>query len=168
MAYSMYQASIPVLARGLQALSAFLAKAETDLAARKIDPAVLVSSRLAPDMHPFSRQVQIACDMAKGGAARLAGIEAPSYADTETSFEELRARIAKTLDFVQSVTEAQFEGAETRAITIKTPFRDLNFTGEIYLPMFVLPNFYFHCTAAYLILRHNGVPLGKMDFMGAI
>ena len=167
MPFSFYDASIPVFIRGLHNLAGYLRKAQADAVARKIDPAVLIAARLAPDMHPLSRQVQIASDMVKNGAARLAGMDAPSFPDTETTFEELQARIEKTVAFLKTVTEAQLQGAEDRTISLKFPGREMEFTGSVYLTGFVLPNLYFHMTAAYTILRHNGVPLGKMDFMGA-
>jgi hypothetical protein len=162
----MYQASAPVFVRMFNNLAAILTKAEADAQARKIDPNVFLSARLAPDMHPLTRQVQIASDIVKNGIARLAGIEAPSFPDTETTFPELHARIAKTIAFVQSATQAQLDGTEEKSITLKFPGREVNFTGQVYLLNFVLPNLYFHITTAYDILRHNGVQLGKMDFIG--
>ena len=167
MTFSIHQASIPVLTRGLKNLSAYLEKGRANAEERKIDPAVLVSARLAPDMHPLSRQVQIASDTAKNAAARLAGIDAPSMPDTETSFGELHARIEKTVAFLAGIGESQLDGSETRQIVLKFPGREMQFTGADYLTHFALPNFYFHLTTAYAILRHNGVPVGKMDFMGA-
>ena len=167
MAFSFYDASIPVFIRGMHNLAGFVGKAHADAQSRKIDPAVLIAARLAPDMHPLSRQVQIASDMVKNGAARLAGVEAPSFPDTETTFEELQARIDKTVSFLKTIAVTQLQGSEDRTISLKFPGRDMEFTGSAYLTGFVLPNLYFHMTAAYAILRHNGVPLGKMDFMGA-
>ena len=134
--------------------------------AKKFDPANLLNARLAPDMHSFTRQVQIACDMAKGGAARLSGTEVPSYADTEASIDELKARIAKTLAFVNSIDATAFAGSEDRQVTLKSPTRELQFNGLDYLRGFVLPNFYFHITTAYALLRHNGVEIGKFDYLG--
>jgi len=166
MAFNMYHASVPVFIRGLQNLSKFLAKAHDDSIARKIDFAVLINSRLAPDMHPLSRQIQIATDTVKNGAARLAGDEIPSYPDTETTYEELQARIVKTVAFLEEFKEPQFEGSENRQVVLKFPSGGMTFTGADYLTSFVLPNLYFHTTAAFAILRHNGMPLGKMDFMG--
>lgn len=166
MAFTFYQASLPVFLRALANLAQVLRKGEQSAAERKIDPAVLINARLAPDMLPLSRQVQIASDTAKGGAARLAGLEVPNYADTETSFDDLHARIARTIDFIKSIDPAALEGAEDRAITLKFPQREFNFTGVAYLTGFVLPNLYFHITTAYDILRHNGVPLIKADFLG--
>ena len=167
MPFSMYQASIPVFTRGLHNLSALLDKGRANAEQRKIDLAVLVNARLAPDMHPLSRQVQITSDTVKNGAGRLAGVELPSYPDTEATFEELRARIDKTVAFLGGIGQAQLDGSETRQVVLKFPGREMQFTGADYLTMFVLPNFYFHLTTAFAILRHNGVPIGKMDFMGA-
>ncbi len=166
MAFNMYHASIPVFVRVLRALSGVLAKGHANAESRKFDFAVLANARLAPDMHPLSRQIQIASDMVKNGAARLSGTEAPSYPDTETTYEELQARIAKTVDYLESFKEAQFEDSDTREIVLKFPNREMKFSGADYLTGFVLPNLYFHTTVAFSILRHNGVPIGKMDFMG--
>lgn len=166
MPLSMYQASVPVFRQILGALSAILDKADAYAAERKIDPAVLLNTRLFPDMFPLARQVQVACDQAKGCAARLAGVAVPSYEDTETSIADLKARIAKTLAFVESLTPAQIDGSEERPVTIKLRSGELAFTGQDYLLKFVLPNFYFHATTAYDILRQCGVPLGKRDFLG--
>jgi len=166
MSLSMYQASIPVLIRMLGNLSAILDKAAAHAEAKKLDPAVLIKDRLAPDMLPFSFQVQTATDVAKGCAARLAGIEAPSFADTESTFPELKERIAKTIAFLQSVSAAQIDGSEERNITLKLRAGEFQFQGQGYLLHFALPNFYFHLTTAYAILRHNGVELGKADFLG--
>jgi len=167
MSLSMYDASVPVLVRGLTNLSAILDKALASAEARNIDPAVLVSARLAPDMNPFSAQIQTASDSAKGAGARLTGTEAPSFPDTETTFPELQARIKKTIDYLQSLKPEQFEGADTREVTLKFPNGEMKFTGQAFLFSFVLPNFFFHLTTAYAILRHNGVEIGKMDFLGA-
>jgi hypothetical protein len=166
MSLSMYQASLPVFIRMLGNLSAILDKAAAHAEAKKIDPAFLIRDRLAPDMLPFSFQVQTATDTAKGCAARLAGIEAPSFADTEATFPELKERIAKTLTFLKSVTAAQIDGSEERPITLKMRAGELKFQGQDYLLHFALPNFYFHVATAYSILRHNGVELGKADFLG--
>lgn len=166
MSLSMYQASIPVFLRMLGNLSAILDKAAAHAEAKKIDPAVLIKDRLAPDMLPFSFQVQTATDAAKGCAARLAGIEAPSFADTEATFPELKERIAKTIAFLQSVNAAQIDGSEERSITLKLRAGEFQFQGQGYLLHFALPNFFFHLTTAYAILRHNGVELGKADFLG--
>jgi hypothetical protein len=166
MSLSMYQASIPTFVRGLQNLSAILAKAEAYATAKKIEPSVLVNARLAPDMFPLSRQVQIASDGVKGCAARLAGIEVPSFPDTESTFSELQERIAKTIKFIQGVKPAQIDGSEDRTVTLKMGGQEKNFQGQPYLLDFVIPNFYFHITAAYAILRHNGLDIGKKDFLG--
>jgi len=166
MAISMYTASTPQLANILKSLSAILAKAEAHATARKIDPAALLGARLYPDMFALTRQVQIACDTAKGAVARLAGVDVPKHEDTETSFGELQQRIAKTIAFIESVPAERVEGSEDRKITLTMRSGDLVFTGLQYLTTFVLPNFYFHATTAYDILRHNGVELGKRDFLG--
>jgi hypothetical protein len=168
MSISTYDVSIPVLTRGLTNLSAILDKAAAHAAAKKFDSVVLAQTRLFPDMHPLARQVQIACDTAKGAAARLAGIEVPKHEDTETTLAELKARIAKTVDFLKSVTAAQLKDAESRAIEIKFPNGSWKFTGIVYLTDFVLPNFYFHVSMAYALLRKNGVEIGKSDFLGTI
>ena len=167
MSLSMYQASIPTFVRMLTNLAAILDKAAAHAEAKHIEPTVLVQARLAPDMYPLSRQVQIATDMAKGCAARLAGLEVPSYEDNEDSFALLQARIAKTLAFVQSVDAAQIDGSEALPIHLKTRSRELNMLGQAYLLQFVLPNFYFHISTTYAILRHNGVDIGKADFVGS-
>jgi hypothetical protein len=166
MTLSMYRASIPVFIRSLNNLSAILTKAQAHAGAKKIDPLVLTGARLAPDMFPLSRQVQIATDSVKGCAARLAGIEVPSYADTETTFDELLARVAKTVAFLQGIGAAQVDGTEGKAVQLKVGGRELNFTGQDYLLNFAIPNLFFHVTAAYAILRHNGVEIGKADFLG--
>jgi hypothetical protein len=168
MALSLYDVSIPVLLRGLTNLSILIDKATAHAGAKRFEPAVLAQARLYPDMFPLIRQVQITCDTAKGAAARLAGIDIPKHEDTETTLAELKQRIAKTLDFIQSVKPSQLEGAESRSIEIKTPDRTLSFTGLSYLNNFVLPNFYFHESISYAILRHNGIEVGKGDYLGAI
>ncbi len=168
MSISMYDFSIPALTRGLTNLSAILDKAAVHATAKKFDSVVLAQSRLFPDMHPLVRQVQIACDTAKGAAARLAGVEVPKHEDTEASFADLKARVAKTLEFVKTVTAAQLKDAETRNIEIKFPSGSWKFTGLSYLVDFVLPNFYFHYSMVYALLRKNGVEVGKADFLGAI
>jgi uncharacterized protein len=167
MSLNMYQASIPVFIRMLGNLSSILDKAATHAGAKKIDQAVFVNARLAPDMYPLSRQVQIATDMVKGCAARLAGIEVPSYEDNETTFADLQARIAKTVAFLQSVSDGQINGSEGRTVTLKLRDKEVSFLGLPYLLDFVLPNFYFHITTTYAILRHNGLEIGKMDFLGS-
>ena len=165
MPLSMHSQTVPVFTRLLGNLAGILDKAEQFCAERKIDPAVLLGSRLAPDMFPLTKQVQIACDFAKGAAARLGGVDVPKYEDNEASIADLKARIAKTLEFAKSVPAAQFDGADARDITI--PFRGepTTFEGLTYLNNVVMPNFYFHVTTAYAILRHNGVELGKSDFL---
>ena len=166
MSLSMYQASVPVLIRMLSNLSAILDKAAAHAEAKKIDPSVFINARLAPDMLPFTFQVQTATDSAKGCAARLAGITAPSFPDTEASFPELKERLAKTIAFLQSVKAEQIDGSEERNITLKLGSREFPFLGQSYLLTFVLPNFFFHVTTAYAILRHHGVEIGKQDFLG--
>lgn len=166
MAITMHQLSVPVFTQYLLALSANLDKAAAFCAARKIDPSVLVNARLAPDMFPLSRQVQIACDFAKGASARLAGAEVPAWADDEKTFDELKARIKKTLDFIAGLKAAAFDGAEARDIKIKVRGNDVTFKGFPYLANYAMGHFYFHCTTAYAILRHNGIELGKGDFIG--
>ncbi|MDY0014552.1 MAG: DUF1993 domain-containing protein [Rhodocyclaceae bacterium] len=166
MPLSMYQASAPRFANMLKNLSAILTKAEAQASQRKFDPAVLLQARLYPDMLPLLRQVQIACDNAKGPVARLAGQEPPRHEDTEQSFAELQARIAKTLEFIASVPAGQIDGAEEREIVLKLGPREVRFTGIQYLCGFALPNFYFHVVTAYDILRHNGIDIGKQDYIG--
>ncbi|MGB3025304.1 DUF1993 domain-containing protein [Paradevosia shaoguanensis] len=166
MTLSIYRASVPLYIRGFSQLAGIMDKAEANAAARKIDLSVLVNSRLAPDMYPFSGQIQRASDTAKGTIARLAGVEIPSFPDDEVTFEDLRARIAKTMDFIKSVPESAFDGADTREITLKLRDRDMTLSGADYLLDRQLPNFYFHITTAYAILRHNGVDIGKRDYLG--
>jgi hypothetical protein len=167
MSLSMYQASVPVCVRVLNNLSSLLDKAVADAEARNIDPQVFLNARLAPDMYPLTRQVQVVSDIAKGGVARLAGVEPPSFPDTETTFPELKQRITKTIDFVNSLAADKIDGTEQREITLTFPGGQFKFSGQDYLLNFVLPNVYFHTSAAYAILRHNGVPIGKRDFLGA-
>jgi len=162
----MYQASAPRFANILRNLSTIIEKAEAHCAARKIEPAVLTSDRLFPDMFPFTRQVQIACDTAKGSVARLAGVEIPKHEDTEQTFAELKARIAKTLDFVESISAAKIDGTEDKEIVLQMRSGERRFKGMQYLLGHAYPNFYFHVTTAYNILRHNGVDVGKADFIG--
>ena len=166
MSLTMYQASIPVFIRMLGNLSTILDKAAAQAEVKKIDPAIFINARLAPDMYPLSRQIQIATDVVKGCAARLAGIEVPSYEDNESTFPELQARIAKTVAFLQSVSAEQINGSEERTVMLKMHGKDTDFLGQPYFLFFVLPNFYFHITTAYDILRHNGLELGKLDFIG--
>ena len=162
---TMFDATVAPLIRTLNNLSHILRKGEAYADAKKIEHSVLLNARLFPDMYPLTRQVQIATDMSKGAAARLAGVEIPSYEDNETTFAELQARLAKTIAFIESVTPAQFAGSETREVTITVRKVDIKFTGQDYLLKWVLPNVYFHVTTAYNILRHNGVDLGKADFL---
>jgi hypothetical protein len=166
MAISLYDFSVPALTHGLTNLSAILDKAAAQAAEKKFDSLVLAQARLFPDMHPLTRQVQIACDMAKGAAARLAGIEPPKHEDTEVTFADLKARIAKTLDFLKTVTAAQLKDAESRPIELKSPNGSLKFTGLHYVTDFVLPNFYFHISMVYALLRKNGIIVGKRDYLG--
>jgi hypothetical protein len=166
MTISMYQASAPRFANGLKNLSAILDKAQAHAEAKKIDPLVLTSSRLYPDMFPLSRQVQIACDTAKGAVARLAGAEVPKHEDTEKSVEELKTRIAKTIAFIETFKPVQIDGSEERDIHIKLGTNEVHWKGLQYLLGFAWPNFHFHLATAYGILRHNGVELGKRDFIG--
>lgn len=166
MPLSMSSASLPVLQTMLNNLSHILAKGQAFAEARKIDPTALLQYRMAPDMLPFTRQIQIACDMSKLGVARIAGVEAPKFDDNEASFADLRGRIQKTLDWLATVPAAQIDGAEDKEITFPVG-REATRTmkGEAYLKHWVLPNVFFHVTTAYLILRHNGVELGKADYL---
>jgi hypothetical protein len=166
MTISMSSASLPVFKTMLANLSHILAKGEAHAEARKFDPAVLLSYRLAPDMLPFTRQVLIACDAAKNGVARISGVEAPKFDDTESTFAELRARIQKTIDYLASVPDERMDGTEGKDITFPVG-RDKTRTmkGEAYLKHWALANFHFHVTMAYAILRHNGVELGKADYL---
>lgn len=167
MSISMYDICIPALTRGLTNLSAILDKASAHAEAKKFDSQVLAQSRLFPDMHPLTRQVQIACDTAKGAAGRLAQLEIPKHEDSETSVAELKARIAKTLDYLKSITPAQMQGAESREVELKFPNGAWKFGGLAYLTEFVLPNFYFHMSMVYALLRKSGIEVGKRDFLGA-
>ncbi|MFO1402240.1 MAG: DUF1993 domain-containing protein [Steroidobacteraceae bacterium] len=166
MAISMYQASVPVFQKMLKNFDGILDKAAASAEARKFEPAVLLNARLAPDMFTFTRQVQIATDHAKGGPARLAGLEPPKFEDNEASFADLKARLARVQDFLATLKPAQIDGSEERKIVLKFGPREFEFVGLPYLTQFVLPNFYFHYTTAYAILRHNGVDVGKRDFVG--
>jgi hypothetical protein len=168
MALSMYQTTVPVFIRMLNNLSTILTKAAHHAELKKIDPAVFINARLAPDMFALARQVQIATDVAKGCAARLADIEIPSFADTETTFPELHERLAKTVRFLEGINAAQLNGSEERTINLKLRGEEISFTGPDYTLGFALPNFYFHVTTAYDILRHNGLDIGKRDFLGKI
>ena len=162
----MYQASTPRFANILRNLSAILEKAEAHCTAKKIDPAALTTYRFFPDMFPFTRQVQIACDSAKGAVARLAGVDIPKHEDTEQTFADLKARIAKTIDFLESVPAAKVDGSEEKEIVLQMRSGERRFKGMQYLLGHAYPNFYFHVTTAYNILRHNGVEVGKADFIG--
>ena len=158
--------SIPDFIRTLTALNGILEKGAASAQARKIDPLVLTNARLAPDMFPLTKQVQIACDASTLGFARLSGIEAPKFADTETTFEELQARIAKTIDFLHTVTAESLAGTEDKVVSFPAgPDRVLKLKGRDFLYQWVMPNLYFHTTTAYNILRHNGVDVGKMDYL---
>ncbi len=166
MQFSMYYTARTSTMRALANLDGILDKALASAEARKFDPAVLFGARLAPDMFPLSRQVQIACDFCKGTMARLGGVENPKFEDGEGNFAELRERVAKTRAFVASVPEAGFAGAEERDLVLQAGPRTLEFKGMPYLVAYALPNLYFHMSMAYAILRHNGVELGKQDFIG--
>jgi uncharacterized protein len=166
MTISMYRASVPVLIRGLTNLQAILDKGQAHAAEKQLDPSVLPNARLFPDMLPLARQVHIVTDNAKGCAARLAGVEAPKYDDVEVSFDELAARIEKTIAYLKEFKPEQIDGSEARHISLKMRSGPVEFSGLDYLLGFVLPNFYFHITTAYNILRHNGIEVGKMDFLG--
>jgi hypothetical protein len=164
MTFSLYDASVPMFVRGLNVLAGLIDKA----AASGLDEESLMQGRLAPDMLPFVSQVRIATDLAKGAVARLADVEPMVLADDETTLAQLRARIVRTIAYVESVGPAQFAGAETRAVQLKFPGMELNFEGAGYLTSFALPNFYFHVTTVYALLRHAGVALGKRDYMGQL
>ncbi|HJV95509.1 MAG TPA: DUF1993 domain-containing protein [Albitalea sp.] len=168
MSISMYSASVPIFVRTLTNLLTWLDKAEAHATAKKYDTSVLMAARLAPDMLPFARQIQIASDTVKFCVARLAGVEGPKFEDTEASFDDLRARVRKTVDYLQSVPVAQIEGSEDRDIALPRRDGTLILKGEAYLKHYVLPNFFFHVTTAYALLRHNGVELGKRDFLGPL
>ena len=162
----MYDTTVPVLIHFVKGLSAILKKAEEHCAAKKIDPNAILGARLFPDMFAFTRQVQLVTDFAKGMGARLAGIPVPSFADEEKTFAELQARLARTVDFLGTLTKEQFADAATRTVTIKVAGQDMSFAGADYAATYALPNFYFHLSTAYNILRHNGIELGKKDYMG--
>ena len=169
MSFSMSGASLSVFELGLSTLSALLDKAEGFAAAKKIDPTVLLHTRLAPDMFDFTRQVQVVSDQARRGAARLAGAEPPSVEDTETTIDQLKARLAKTIAYLKTLDPKQIDASADHEITFPLgPTNKGHMKGDDYLNHFVLPNFYFHITAAYAILRHCGVDIGKRDFLGAI
>ncbi|HRD46410.1 MAG TPA: DUF1993 domain-containing protein [Caulobacter sp.] len=162
MSFSVYAASAPIFVRALNNAAAIIDKA----LAAGLDETAILEARLAPDMHPFPRQIQMASDAAKGAVARLAGVEVPSMPDTEATLAELKARIAKTIAFIESVDASAFAGAEDREIVLKFPNMELKFTGAEFLTGFALPNFFFHATTAYALLRAAGAPIGKMDFLG--
>jgi uncharacterized protein len=166
MPLSLSAASIGVFTDMLNALSGVLKKAESHAAAKKLDPDALLKARLFPDMFHVIRQTQVACDFAKGASARLAGVEVPSYADDETTFEGLQARVAKTLAFIGGLSKEAIDGAADRTVTLKLRGEERSFPGAVYLLSVATPNFYFHVTAVYAILRANGVELGKSDFLG--
>ena len=167
MSISMYKATVPVFISMLTNLSAILKKADHYAESKKIDPSALINARLAPDMFTFARQVQIATDAAKGCAARLANMEIPSFPDTETSFAQLHDRLNKTISFLKSINASQVDGSEERSISLKIGGQDLNFKGQEFAFHFALPNFYFHTSMAYAILRHNGLEIGKKDYLGS-
>ena len=166
MQVSLYTMSVPVFTRMLNNMSKLLDKAEADATARGFDVAVLLQSRLCPDMFPLSRQVQIACDFAKGAAARLAGMPVPSFPDQETTVADLKARIDKTLVFIAGISKADIDAGADRDVTVQMRDRSLEMKGLAYLNDMAMPNFYFHLTTAYALLRHNGVAVGKRDFVG--
>ncbi len=166
MTISMYQASAPAFTRMLMQLKVIVDKAAATAAAKKVDDSVYLTARLYPDMLPMGRQIHIACDFAKGCCARLAGLEVPKYEDNEVTFADFQARIDKTIAYVATISAAQIDGQEDRDIDITIAGKPVTFKGQPYLVHFALPNFYFHLTTAYAILRHNGVDIGKGDFLG--
>jgi uncharacterized protein len=168
MSITMHSASVPVFVRMLSNLAAWLDKAEAHATAKKFDTQVYLSTRLAPDMLPFVKQIQIACDSAKFGVARLAGVDAPKFDDTEATLAELRERIHKTLEFVRSVPASRIDGTETKDVVVPRRDGSMTLKGEFYLKHFVMPNVFFHVTTAYALLRHCGVDLGKTDYLGAM
>ena len=168
MSITMHSASVPIFVRMLTNATAWLDKAEAHASAKKFDTSVYLSTRLAPDMLPFTKQIQIACDTVKFCVARLAGVEAPKFEDNETTLAELRERINATIAYAKSVPAAQIDGSEEKDITIPRRDGSVVMKGEAYLKHFVLPNLFFHVTTAYALLRHNGVELGKPDFLGPI
>ena len=166
MSITMHSASAPIFISMLNNLSTWLDKAEAHASAKNFEPGVLLSARLAPDMLPLTKQVQIACDTAKFLMARLAGVDAPKFDDTETTLADLRARVTATIEFVESVPADSIDGTEDKDVTLPRRTGPIVMKGEAYLKHFALPNFYFHLTTAYALLRHNGVEIGKMDFLG--
>lgn len=167
MSFSMYEASVPVFTQILNSLAAIIDKAETHANEKNIDPAALLQARLYPDMFPFLRQIQVAADFAKGCSARLAGVEVPRYEDTEKSFADLRERIARTLAFINDLPRDAIEASDQRDIVTGSGAKVREFKGQDYLVHYALPHFYFHATTAYALLRHNGVEIGKKDFVGS-
>ena len=168
MTLSMYQAAIPPLAHSLNNLAGILEKGAAHAEAKKIEPAVLLGSRLYPDMFPLLRQVQITSDIARRGVARLAGTEAPAIEDNETTFPEAIARLQKTIEYLKTFTPEQIDGTEAKSIELSVGGTTMTFEGQPYLLYFILPNVYFHVTTAYDILRHCGVEVGKIDYLGPI
>ena len=168
MALSMHTASVPIFVRMLGNLAGWLDKAEAHATAKKFEPSVYLGARLAPDMLPLPTQIQIACDAAKFCIARLAGAEAPPFPDDEKTLDDLRQRVKKTIDYLQSVPAAQIDGSDAREISVPRRTGSVTMTGEAYLKHFALPNFFFHVTTTYALLRHYGVELGKIDFLGAL
>ena len=168
MSISMHSASVPIFVRMLEQMLLWLDKAEAHATAKKYDTTVLLASRLAPDMLPFVKQIQIGCDAAKFGVARLAGVEAPKFDDNEATLDELRGRIRKTIAYVQSVPAASIDGTDDKDVDVPRRDGTLTLKGEPYLKHFVLPNFFFHVTTTYALLRHNGVELGKADYLGSL
>jgi len=168
MPLSMHRASAPVFVRALKVLASLLEKGEAHAKAQGLDPDTLVAARLAEDMLPLSGQVQRASDASKGAVARLTGVEAPAMADEETTLAQLRKRVADTLAYIESVDPEAFDGSEDRTVELKLPGGTLTFTGEDYLLGFALPNFFFHVVTAYDVLRHKGVPIGKLDYIGPV
>lgn len=166
MSISLYQATVPTVTRALENLIGVLEKARASCEARKIDPAVMIGSRLAPDMFPLAKQVQIASDVAKGGCSRLAQVEIPKYEDDEKTFDDLIARARKTIDYLGTIKPAQVDGGEERIVRWKGGDTERAMPGQAYVTTWLLPNVFFHCTTAYAILRHNGVDIGKRDFLG--
>lgn len=167
MSITMHSASVPIFVRMLANVNTWLDKAEAHAAAKKFDTSVYLTTRLAPDMLPFTKQIQIACDTVKFCVARLAGVDSPKFEDNETTLAELRERISATIAYVKSVPAVQIDGSEEKDITLPRRDGPIIMKGEAYLKHFVLPNFFFHLTTAYALLRHNGVEVGKMDYLGA-
>ena len=167
MSFSMYEASVPVFNQILNSLAAIIDKAETHANVKNIEPAALLQARLYPDMFPFARQVQAAADFAKGCSARLAGVEVPRYEDTEKSFSDLRERVAKTLAFINDLPRDAIDASAQRDIVTGSGATARKFKGQVYLVHYAMPHFYFHATTAYALLRHNGVEIGKKEFIGS-